>query len=231
MIPRFLPRTRPRRLILLCGLIPTIVVAVISLYRPSVFASLEYGAYDRLVRALPSRPLSDRIVIIDVDERSLATVGQWPWRRDVIGKLVARLREFDAAVVALDIVFAEPDRFEGKGIAPDAALAESLRGGRVILGYAMTFDGTHHASRTCVRHPIGLAVVQPPDDQVGQPFFHATGAVCNLESLSDAAGTSGFLNAACRCSSSTTATSTRRSPWPRCRWRPATGRPRFASPT
>jgi adenylate cyclase len=181
---------------LLCGLIPTIVVAVVSLYRPTAFVSFEYGAYDRLIRALPSRPPSDRIVIIDVDERSLATVGQWPWRRDVIGKLVARLREFDAAVVALDIVFAEPDRFEGRGIAPDAALAESLRGGRVVLGYAMTFDGTHHATRTCVRHPIGLAVVQPPDAQAGQPFFHATGAVCNLESLSDAAGASGFLNAA-----------------------------------
>ena len=196
MIPRLLPRTRPRRLILLWGLVPTLVVAVLSLYRPSVFASFEYDVYDRLVRSIPSRPPSDRIVIIDVDERSLASVGQWPWRRDVIGRLVARLRELGASVVALDIVFAEPDRFEGKGITPDSALAQSLRGGRVVLGYAMTFDGTHLASRTCVRHPVGLAVVRPPDEQAGEPFFHATGAVCNLESLSEAAGMSGFLNAA-----------------------------------
>ena len=150
MIPRILPRTRPRRLILLCGLVPTIVVAALSLYRPSVFGSFESGVYDRLLRSIPSRPMSERIVIIDVDERSLASVGQWPWRRDVIGKLVERLREFGAAVVALDIVFAEPDRFEGKGVAPDTAFAQSLRGGRVVLGYAMTFDGAHHASRTCV---------------------------------------------------------------------------------
>jgi adenylate cyclase len=196
MILRLLPRTRPRRLILLCGLVPTLIVSVLSLYRPAFFLSLEYDVYDRLVRALPVRPPSDRIVIIDVDERSLASVGQWPWRRDVIGNLVARLREFGAAVVALDIVFAEPDRFPGKGIPPDAALATSLRGGRVVLGYAMTFDGTHHAPRTCVRHPVGLAVVQPPGDQGSEPFFHATGAVCNLESLSEAAGVSGFLNAA-----------------------------------
>src|SRR5687768_5502908 len=185
MIPRLLPRTRPRRLILLCGLVPTLVVAVLSLYRPSVFASFEYDVYDRLVRSIPSRPPSDRIVIIDVDERSLASVGQWPWRRDVIGRLVARLRELGASVVALDIVFAEPDRFEGKGITPASALAQSLRGGRVVLGYAMTFDGTHLASRTCVRHPVGLAVVRPPDEQAGELFFHATGAVCNLESLSE----------------------------------------------
>jgi adenylate cyclase len=196
MIPRFLPRTRPRRLIMLCGLVPTLTVAILSLYRPPVFSSLEYSVYDRLLRSLPARPPSNRIVIIDVDERSLASVGQWPWRRDVIGQLVERLREFGAAVVALDIVFAEPDRFEGKGVTPDAALATSLRGGRVALGYAMTFDGAHHASRTCVHHPVGLAVVQPPDAQGADPFFQATGAVCNLETLSDAAARSGFLNAA-----------------------------------
>jgi hypothetical protein len=183
-------------LILLCGVVPTIVVAVLSLYRPSMFSSVESGIYDRLVRAIPTSPPRDRIVILDDDELSLARIGQWPWRRDVIGKLVERLREWGAAVVALDIVFAEPDRFESTGSTPDAALADSLRGGRVILGYAMTFDGTHHASRTCVRHPIGLAIVQPAEVQNNEPFFHATGAVCNLESLSDAAGTSGFLNAA-----------------------------------
>jgi CHASE2 domain-containing sensor protein len=196
MIPRLLPRTRPRRLILLCGLVPTLVVAVLSLYRPAFLVGFEYGVYDRLVRSVPARQPSDRIAIIDVDERSLATVGQWPWRRDVLGRLIARLRESGAAAVALDIVFAEPDRFEIKGVTPDAALAESLRGGRVVLGYAMTFDGAHRASRTCVRHPVGLAIVQPPDDQIGDPFFRATGAVCNLESLSDAATASGFLNAA-----------------------------------
>ena len=196
MIPRFLPRTRPRRLILLCGLVPTLAVAVLSLYRPSIFGGLEFDVYDRLVRSVPARDTSERIVIIDVDERSLATIGQWPWRRDVIGNLITRLRDMGSAVVALDIVFAEPDRFDGSGMAPDDALAQTLRGGRVVLGYAMTFDGTHHMSKTCVQHPVGLAVVQPPDDQGGAPFFRATGAICNLESLSQAAGVSGFLNAA-----------------------------------
>jgi adenylate cyclase len=191
-----IPRARPRRIIMLCGLLPTLVVAVLSLYRPALFLGLEYDVYDRLIRWVPVRPPSDRIVIIDVDERSLASVGQWPWRRDVIGKLVSALRDMRAAAVALDIVFAEPDRFEGQGVTPDDALAAALRGGRVVLGYAMTFDGTHRMAKTCVHHPVGLAVVQPPDEQVGEPFFNATGAVCNLDVLSQAAAASGFLNAA-----------------------------------
>ena len=117
-----------------------------------VFLSLENSVYDRLLRAVPARPPSDRIVIVDVDERSLAAVGQWPWRRDVIGELITRLREMGAAVIALDIVFAEAGSLRGqRRQTPDEALADTLRGGRVVLGYAMTFDGSPHAAE--VRSP------------------------------------------------------------------------------
>ena len=54
---------RPRRLILLCGLLPTLVIGVLSLYRPSFLANLEYGAYDTLVRATQTRPPGGNIVI------------------------------------------------------------------------------------------------------------------------------------------------------------------------
>jgi CHASE2 domain-containing sensor protein len=188
--------TRPRRLVLMCGLLPTVAVAILSLYRPTVLTNLDFSVYDTLVRAIPARVPSSRIAIIDVDERSLAIEGQWPWRRDVIARLIERLRAAGASVVALDIVFAERDRYEGAVIPPDDALAATLRKGGVVLGYAMTFDGSHHAARNCVRHPMGIAVVHPPYDQSHTPFFQATGAVCNLESLSDAASVSGFLNAA-----------------------------------
>ena len=188
--------SRFRRTVMMCGLVPTVVVAVLSLYRPPVLNSFDFGVYDTLSRALPTRIPSDRIVIVDVDERSLASVGQWPWRRDVMGQLIDKLRDAGASVIALDVVFAERDRYDAGGVSPDDALAETLRKGQVVLGYAMTFDGTHQAPRSCVQHPVGVAIVHPSYDQSGDPFFHATGAVCNLESLSGAAGASGFLNAA-----------------------------------
>ena len=102
---------RPRRLVLLCGLLPTIVVAILSLYRPSFLTNLEYGAYDVLVRAARTRPPDSRIVIVDVDERSLSAVGQWPWRRDIVAKLLERLRDLGASTIALDIIFAEAVSF------------------------------------------------------------------------------------------------------------------------
>jgi HD-GYP domain-containing protein (c-di-GMP phosphodiesterase class II) len=186
----------PRRRVLLSGLLPTLVIAVLSLYRPSFLGNLEYAAYDRLVRAAPTRPPSGRIVIVDVDERSLSAIGQWPWRRDVIGTLIDRLRDLGASTIALDIMFAEADRYEGPGLGTDQALADTIRAGGVVLGYALTFDGQSTRSTACVKHPIPIALIRRGDDHGEDPFFQATGAVCSLPILTEAAGASGFLNAA-----------------------------------
>lgn len=59
---------------------------------------------------LKPRIPSDRIAIVDIDEASLAEVGQMPWPRTIMADLVTNLNEMGAAVIAFDIVFAEPDR-------------------------------------------------------------------------------------------------------------------------
>jgi CHASE2 domain-containing sensor protein len=185
---------RPGRLLVLCGLLPTIAVALLSLYRPTFLRNWESGTYDAMLRATPTRPPAGRIVIVDIDDRSLSAVGQWPWRRDVIGELVRRLRDLGAATIALDIVFAEPERSEGSGSSPDIALAETLKGGGVLLGYAMTFDGKASAA-DCALRPLGLAVLRH-DDSDNEPYFRSTGSICNLPVLARAAAGSGFMNAA-----------------------------------
>src|SRR5688572_13345682 len=158
-------------------------------------------------RELPS----GRVVIVDIDERSLTDIGQWPWPRNVVGELIERIRGAGAAAVALDIVFPERDRevpsepaaappAAAAGSIPrpptptDASLADTLRKGNVVLGYAMTFDeGAAH--RDCVLHPLRAAVVEPGRDRSWRPY-RASGAICNLPVLAQAAGASGFLNAA-----------------------------------
>ena len=186
-----------RRTLLLCGLLPALVVALLSLYRPTFLENQEFGAYDTLVRHARTRPPSGRIAIVDVDEHSLAAVGQWPWRRDVVGQLIGRIRELGASTIALDIVFAESDRYAGEALT-DEAMASALRPGRVVLGYALTFDSpaTPTSTSACVQHPLGLAVIRRDDERASDPFFQASGVVCSLPLLTRAAGASGFLNAA-----------------------------------
>ena len=161
---------RPRLLVYLSGLVPTIVVAVLSVYRPPYLANLESSVYDTLLRAAQVHPPDRRIVIVDVDERSLSAIGQWPWRRDVIGALITRLRDLGASTVALDIIFAESDRYEAAsaGASTDAVLADTLREGRVVLGYALTFDDTSRGPSACAQHPLGLAIIRRGDEQAAR---------------------------------------------------------------
>ena len=59
----------------------------------------------------------------------------------------------------------------------------------------MTFDGAGGKPNPCLLHPVGLAIMRR-DDSAEHPFFQATGTVCNLPVLTEAAQLSGFLNAA-----------------------------------
>src|SRR5437868_4863525 len=71
------------------------------------YQRLQPRAYD------PNLPVR----IADIDEKSLAKFGQWPWSRVTVAKVVDRLRELGAAVIAFDVLFAEPDRTAPKAVA------------------------------------------------------------------------------------------------------------------
>jgi adenylate cyclase len=68
--------------------------------------------YDiRLKASLDERQKTDQqILIIDIDQKSLAAEGRWPWSRIKIAKMVNKLAEHGVAVVAFDVLFAEPER-------------------------------------------------------------------------------------------------------------------------
>lgn len=70
-----------------------------------------------------STPPSEQIVIIEVDEKSLANIGRWPWQRSIHAELIRTLTEYQPQAIALDFIFTEPD-FDNPG--EDKALAEAL---------------------------------------------------------------------------------------------------------
>jgi signal transduction histidine kinase len=207
-------RTLPewRRPILVGAVVPAVITAALAVFPTSLLARLDSVVYDAFLRAADSTPPDSRVVIVDIDDRSLSSIGQWPWRRDVVAQLVNRIRDSGAAMTALDILFAEPDRSDrtsgvsnqqrppgasGDGYgAADMALADTLRGGRAIVGYALTFDARSATDGECVLHPLKIAVVVPPDQDVESPsLFRASGTLCSLPLLTQASTGSGFLNA------------------------------------
>ncbi len=75
---------------------------------------LENKLYDLKVVLTTSGEVDDRIVIIDIDEKSLAEVERWPWGRDKLALLVDQLfDQYFVAIIGFDIYFREPDQSSG----------------------------------------------------------------------------------------------------------------------
>lgn len=80
----------------------------------SIITQLENIAYDHRVTLTMPDTVDERIIIIDIDEKSLAELGRWPWGRDTMAKLTNQLfDEYGIFLVGFDIVFAEEDKSSG----------------------------------------------------------------------------------------------------------------------
>jgi len=101
------------------GFAMLIALLAFSRFDPYPVEFLREKSFD-IYQKIKPRPLpkpEDRLVtIIDIDERSLREVGQMPWSRKTMAQLVASLHNYGVGVTAFDIVFAEPDRMNPKGV-------------------------------------------------------------------------------------------------------------------
>ena len=182
-----------------------------------VFQRLDDIIYDARLRATMPQTMDSRVVIIDIDEKSLAEIGRWPWGRNKLATLVDEL--FDRQKIALlgfDVVFAEADDSSGlkrlqqlatnelrdqPGFAErltqiqssldyDTTFAKSIAHRAVVLGYFFTGDRDGRTS----------GVLPPPVMQKealqGKPikFTSWSGFGSNIESLARAAPAGGFFN-------------------------------------
>jgi adenylate cyclase len=137
-----------------------LAVVLAHLAIPNVFERLSLLAFDSYQRAAPRPAATDLpIRIVDIDDRSLKKIGQWPWSRGVIAELLDKLREAGASVVVFDVIFAEPDRTSPKLLLPlltdmgvdggeakqlltkmtdpDERLAEAISKLPVVVGFAL----------------------------------------------------------------------------------------------
>jgi CHASE2 domain-containing sensor protein len=119
-------RTRQRelRVRLLLTMIALMVFAAHAsgIAQMRVISHLENLAYDTRLRLAMPFSVDENIVIVGVDEPSLAQEGRWPWPRERMGVLVDRLFEqYRVRAVGLDVVFAEPQdgrRVSSAGVRP-----------------------------------------------------------------------------------------------------------------
>lgn len=148
-------KRRRQRWLLLLPLLPLCLAALLLVAGGDWQAALRNALFDQYQRWHP-RPYAEVPVrVIDIDEESLARLGQWPWPRQRIAELVDRLQTAGSAAIAFDVLFAEADRTAPQAVAElwrldgalrrqvlalpdhDQQLAWSLNGADVILGFAL----------------------------------------------------------------------------------------------
>src|SRR6266853_2174047 len=84
--------------------------AALRVFDPAPVEELRVRTFDTFQLIDPRVKTMRPVTIVDIDEKSLAKLGQFPWPRTRIADLIANLTRLGAVVIAFDVVFSEPDR-------------------------------------------------------------------------------------------------------------------------
>ncbi len=187
-------------------------------YEIPLIRSIEAISYDVRLRLTMPQTLDRRIAIVDIDEKSLAEEGRWPWGRDKLAAMLDQLFERDhVKAVGFDVVFAEKDESSGLKVLErlgqkelsglpqfqarlaqlrpqldhDRLFAQKLAGRPVVLGYYFTGNQSQVSGQ-----------LPPPSLPAGAlkandiAFIDASGYGANLAQFQQAAHSAGHFNPA-----------------------------------
>ncbi len=97
-----------------------------------ILTSLENQAYDSRLKITLPEQVDRQVVIIDIDEKSLDEIGQWPWNRNVLAKINDALFDYyQIKVIGYDIVFAD----EGAKLLDKMAMNVDNKGSEFRVDY------------------------------------------------------------------------------------------------
>ncbi len=208
------------RLVLSALILLFLLIDTSGLYKYPFIKQLENWTYDARLNFTRPDSIDDRVVIVDIDENSLAEVGRWPWGRDKLATIVDNLfNHYAVDVVGFDIVFAEKDESSGlekfeqlargslkndslyqqalneirPSLRHDEIFADSLIGKNVVLGYY--FKTNLQEGETGVTGLLPPALTKM-DVQWSErlPINKAVGYGGNLEILQASAKSGGYFD-------------------------------------
>jgi adenylate cyclase len=181
--------------------------AALRVADPAPVEEIRVRTFDTFQRIDPRVKTARPVTIVDIDERSLAKLGQWPWPRTRIADMIINLTSLGAVVIAFDIVFAEPDRLNPGAAAEtmryldevtraklralpsnDQILADAMRRARVVLGETGLAEVVSGLDKTL---PVtGFATL----GEDPQPFlFEFPGLLRNIHGLEEVAAGRGLI--------------------------------------
>ncbi|MCB2184588.1 MAG: adenylate/guanylate cyclase domain-containing protein [Desulfobulbaceae bacterium] len=186
--------------------------------KPVLLASFDNRITDALFHLRGIKPTSGSVVLVDIDDASLARVGQWPWPRNIVADLAAQIHQAGARSIGFDILFAEPDRTSPKNhlngilqlidysldplereklqqnpaLDNDLILGNTLSQIPSVLSYA--FLTSRNSMETAYPFPSCTIHIDPPSAALSDiNFIPATKAVVNINEVAQSES-EGFFN-------------------------------------
>ncbi len=119
---------------------------------------IDQTLYDQFVAA-HGRPARDDIIIVAIDDYSLAELGRWPWPRALHAQLIDRLSKARPRAIGLDVILSEPEQAQADGGRPgDRALARALAAGTdAVLPLTTTDNGAGLVAKPPIAELAGAA--------------------------------------------------------------------------
>ena len=182
-------------------LLLSLVLSSAYLFLPAHFQSLDNRVRDFYFKFRGPEKASDDIVIVDIDERSIKELGQWPWERDKIAQILSNLTNKKAGIIGLDIVFSEEDKTSPAKFALkwgidqknlpnyDLILSNMVANTPTILGYVFDFDAQNKNEA-----PQIPAIFIEKGKQTKEFLPTAHGVLTNLAIIQRNGYSSGYMN-------------------------------------
>jgi len=161
------------------GLLLLVSLLALRVWDPGLTETIRLKSFDIYQLMYPRVARQELAAVVDIDERSLQALGQWPWPRTVMAEMVSKIVEHGGTVIGFDVLFPEPDRSSPEvaaetfqGLDPttretlrqlpgnDAVFAEAIRRSKVVLGQS----GYRVAGGAPIAHPpiqTGIATIGP----------------------------------------------------------------------
>lgn len=191
-------------------LVPALILLLAVAVRVALAPQIEdaqLNVFDVYQRIQPRPYVSVPVKFIDIDDETLARIGQWPWPRTYVAELIARLHNAGVATITMDIVFAEADRTSPQNVLPlwpatpevnalrnnpeslpdhDQVLSEVISQVNVVTGFVLNYE-------TGQSPPKKASFAHAGDDpRLFLPNFG--GAVTNLTNIGSSSSGSGSFN-------------------------------------
>jgi len=175
---------------------------------------LQSGWFDTYQLLKPREIVSTPVTVVEIDDRSVARLGQWPWPRTMLAQLLRVIEREDPAVIGIDILMPEPDRLSPERLleraratdpvlashldalpSSDSELGRAIAEGPVVLGLAGVPDKTDKEPLAPPFVVIDLGRERRPGvpNVSGLPSY--AGALMNIEALDRPAAGHGIISA------------------------------------